>query len=98
METGFELAQKPSVSGGYKWFSGCLESFGVKGKSLETPTKVRALPWAPGLDVFHLGWALKLTFKVTRILSSFELKTKENPRHLLFLESRTPSVKFEAEC
>lgn len=61
MDTGSELAQTPSVSGGYKWFSGCLESFGVKGKSLETLTKVRPLPWAPSLDVFHLGWALKLS-------------------------------------
>ena len=61
MDTGFELAQKLSVSGGYKWFSGCLESFGVKGQSPETLTELRPLPWVPGLDVFHLGWALKLS-------------------------------------
>ena len=67
MDTGFELAQKLSVSGGYKWFSDCLESFGVKGQSLETLTKVRPLPWAPSLVVFHLGWALKLSFRASLV-------------------------------
>ena len=40
---------------------------------------------------------LKVT-GLTRILTSFELKIKENPRHFLFLGSRTLSVKSEAEC
>ena len=40
---------------------------------------------------------LKVT-GLTRILTSFELKIKENPRHFFFLGSRTLSVKSEAEC
>lgn len=53
-----ELAQKPSVSGGYQWFSGCLEGFEVRGQNLESVAKVRLLPQALGLGVFQFGWAL----------------------------------------
>lgn len=56
-----ELAQKPSVSGDYQWFSGCFKGFEVRGQNLETVAKVRLLPQALGLGVFQLGWALILS-------------------------------------
>ena len=56
-----ELAQKPSVSGDYQWFSGCLEGSEVRGQNLETVAKVRLLPQVLGLGVFQLGWALILS-------------------------------------